>query len=186
MQGGQVQLALLHPMKVSVYTLTTIEGTTVHGNSKSMHLQPDTIFLRRTINCTGNQNQLELCHEYKLRAFALSMCKGRFGGVKGKEFICVSQINGSLSVFEQDGIIYESTLAKAAERGIPTVFCYVQRIDSFVTVSASLELECYSYQDLVQRSSDQGSAQKLGSIEATWSCCVGEFALDIDALQITK
>lgn len=135
----------------------------------------------------GNQTQLELCHEHKLRTFALSMCKGNFGGVKGKEFICVAHINGSLSVFEQDGIIYESLLEKPSERGVPTVFCYVQRIDSFVTVSASLDLECYLYQDLVQRSMmDHGVSQNQVPIEASWSSCIGEFALDIAALQITK
>lgn len=82
--------------------------------------------------------------------------------------------------------MYESGLEKCTERGIPSVFCYVQRIDSFVTVSASLELECYRYQDLVQRSTDQGTTHKLVPIEATWSCCVGEFAMDIVTLQITK
>lgn len=115
------------------------------------------------------------------------MSKGNFGGVKGKEFLCVAHINNTLSVFEQDGIVYESVLGKSSERSIPTMFCYVQRIDSFVTVSASFELECYRYQDLVQRSTDQGGlTHKALPIEPTWSCCVGEFALDIAALQKTK
>lgn len=33
LQDGQVQLALLHPMKVSVYALKRVEGTAAHGKS---------------------------------------------------------------------------------------------------------------------------------------------------------
>lgn len=115
------------------------------------------------------------------------MCSGSFGGIKGKEFICVAHINGNLSVFEQDGIMYQSSLGKTAlEHDIPSVFCYVPRIDSFVAVTASLELECYRYQDLVQRSSDQGETKMNVTIDPTWTCCVGEYALHIIVLQITK
>lgn len=171
-------------MKVSTYILNTIEGTTSHGMYFKCN---NNLFVTFICYCfKGNHHQLELCHEHKFRTFALSICKGNFGGVKNKEFICVGHINSTLSVFEQDGIVYESVLENSSERGIPTVFCYVPRIDSFVTVTASFELECYRYQDLVQTTKDQGLAHKPTPIEATWSSCVGEFALDITALQISK
>lgn len=94
----------------------------------------------------GNQSKLELCFEHKFQRFAYSFCKGSFGGVKGKDFLCIVHINSTLSMYEQDGIRYECALPSGAsnrDRNIPSVLCYIPRIDSFITVSAAYELECY-------------------------------------------
>lgn len=69
------------------------------------------------------------------------MCHGFFGGNKKREFFCVTHLDGTLTFFEQDGISFEATLFGA--RNIPSVFVYNHRIDSFLTVSASCELECF-------------------------------------------
>lgn len=89
----------------------------------------------------GDHSKLELCYEYKLSRFAFSFCKGNFGSVKTKEFFCVVHMDNSLTFFEQDSIAYECTLP--GERNIPSVFIYVPRIDSFVTVSAAYDVECF-------------------------------------------
>lgn len=86
---------------------------------------------------------MEFCYEHKFQRFAFSFCKGHFGGVKGKEFLCIVHINSSLSFYEQEGIAYQSTLP--GERNIPSVLCYVPRIDSFITISPGYELECFRY-----------------------------------------
>ncbi|KAJ6643754.1 Protein PTHB1, partial [Pseudolycoriella hygida] len=130
-EGGKCQLAILHPMKLSIYALHTTEGHALHGD----------------------QTRLELCYEYKFQRFAFSCCKGNFGGVKTKEFFCVVHMDSSLSFFEQDSIAYECILP--GERNIPSTFVYVQRIDSFITVSTAYDVECFRYQDLAQ-SSDAG------------------------------
>lgn len=52
-------------------------------------------------------------------------------------------MDSSLSFFEQDSIAYECTLP--GERNIPSVFVYVPRIDSFITVSTAYDVECFRY-----------------------------------------
>lgn len=91
----------------------------------------------------GHHSKLDLCIEYKFAKTAFSFCKGSFGGVKGKEFLCVRHLDNLLSFFEQDGIAYECKLP--GERNVPSILVYVPRIDCFVTVSFECELECYRY-----------------------------------------
>lgn len=118
-------------MKIVVYAVLVTDGVAEHGS----------------------QTKLELCFEHKFQRFAFSFCHGGFGGVKGKEFLCVVHVNSSLSLYEQEGIGYECVLpggggdsiGLGGERNVPSVLRYVSRIDSFVTVSAACELECYRY-----------------------------------------
>ncbi|KAG4078630.1 hypothetical protein HA402_015220 [Bradysia odoriphaga] len=158
-ENGKCQLAILHPMKLSIYAIHTTEGHASHGD----------------------QSKLELCYEYKFQRFAFSFCKGNFGSVKGKEFFCVVHMDSSLSFFEQDSIAYECILP--GERNIPSVFVYVQRIDSFITVSTAYDVECFRYQDLSQSSETGGKV-----IEAMWVANIGMdwMALDVTSLQLTK
>lgn len=78
---------------------------------------------------------------------AFTFCKGNFGGVKNKEFLCVMFLDGSLKFFEQDGISQNCLLA--GPRSIPAQFIYVPRTDCFIILSSSWELECYRFDVLV-------------------------------------
>lgn len=159
-------------MKVSVYGVHVVDGVAEHGA----------------------QTTLDLCFEHKFQRFAFSFCKGHFGGgVKTREFLCIVHGNSSLSFYEQDGIAYGCQLPGAissdpmavGERSIPSILRYVPRIDSFVTVSAACELECFRYQDLAHEGMNSNGT-KRSTTEASWTCCVGEFALDITVHQISK
>lgn len=140
-------------MKLSVYTITTIEG----------------------IADFGGQSKLNLLFEYHLKKSAYGVCKGSFGGVKGRDFMCVLHMDGSLKFYEHDGIAFDCQLP--GDRNIPSPIVYSSRVDSFITVSPGWEVECFRYQDITQ-SPDE--------IAPMWSYCIGETALDIAVHQISK
>uniref|UniRef100_A0A7G3AQ71 Protein PTHB1 n=1 Tax=Lutzomyia longipalpis TaxID=7200 RepID=A0A7G3AQ71_LUTLO len=151
-------LAVLHPMKLCVFWLTAVEGVAEHGA----------------------QFRLQLAYESILTKFAFSLCHGGFGGVKGKEFLCICHMDGGLKFFEQDGISYEAQLPE--ERTIPFPMKYIPRTDCFVTVAPSGFIECFKYQDLAQ-SPDNVSAQQICPF---WTFFIGEGAIDISVHQITN
>lgn len=123
----------------------------------------------------GGQSKLNLVFEYHLKKFAYCMCKGSFGGIKGREFLCVLHMDGSLRFYEHDGIVFDCQLP--GERNIPSPLVYSARIDSFITVSPAFEVECYRYQDITQSSEE---------VVPMWTYCIGETALDIAVHQMTK
>lgn len=61
--------------------------------------------------------------------------------VKGKEFICVQFLDGSLRFFEQDGIGNNCVLP--GNRTIPTSMIYCPRTDCFLLLAPNWDLECY-------------------------------------------
>ncbi|XP_058826875.1 protein PTHB1 [Topomyia yanbarensis] len=152
----KLQLAILHPMKICIYQIITVGGIADHGD----------------------HTKLQLLYEHNLSHPAFSFCRGNFGGIKGRDFMCIQHTNGSLRFFEQDGITFECNLP--GERHIPSPIHYVARIDCFVTVSPSWELECYRYQDLSEPN------ETLRKHEPIWSMCVGEYALDLNVHQISN
>jgi hypothetical protein len=91
----------------------------------------------------GEHSKLQLVHQHELNKPTFTFCKGNFGGVKGKEFICVMFLDGSLKFFEQDGISQNCILP--GNRTIPTSFVYVPRIDCFMILAPNWDLECYRY-----------------------------------------
>lgn len=155
--SGIHQLAVLHPMRLSVYSLERTEGLTEHGN----------------------QFKLNLCFEHRFNKSAFAMCHGFFGGYKAREFFCITHVDCTLSLFEQDGINYEMKLE--GDRHIPSKMIYNARTDSFLMVSSFCDLECYRYQDL---SESADSKQKI--ISPAWSICIGEYPLDIQIQQISE
>uniref|UniRef100_A0A182JSH0 Protein PTHB1 n=1 Tax=Anopheles christyi TaxID=43041 RepID=A0A182JSH0_9DIPT len=152
----RLQLAVLHPLKLCIYQIVTVDGLADHGD----------------------HTRLVTLYDHALSKPAFSMCHGPFGGVKGREFLCVQHLDGSLRFFEQDGISYERTLA--TDRNIPAPMHYLPRVDCFVTVAPSWVLECYRYQDVAE------AIESLRRQDPIWSLCVGEYALDLQVQQISN
>uniref|UniRef100_A0A182LY43 PTHB1 N-terminal domain-containing protein n=1 Tax=Anopheles culicifacies TaxID=139723 RepID=A0A182LY43_9DIPT len=152
----RLQLAVLHPTKLCIYQIVTVDGLADHGDHTLL---------------------VTLC-DHALSKPAFSLCHGPFGGVKGRDFLCVQHLDGSLKFFEQDGISYERTLA--TDRHIPSPMHYLQRVDCFVTVAPSWVLECYRYQDIAE------ALKSLRRHDPIWSLCVGEYALDLQVHQISN
>ena len=62
--------------------------------------------------------------------------------ISGKDFICVQSMDGSVSIFEQESFAFTRFLPGAL---LPGPIKYNPRVDSFVTVSSSWQIECYKY-----------------------------------------
>ncbi|XP_062550917.1 protein PTHB1 [Armigeres subalbatus] len=152
----KLHIAVLHPMKVCIYQILTLDGIADHGD----------------------HTKLLLLYEHPLGKAAFSMCHGSFGGVKGRDFLCIQHLDGSLKFFEQDGISLDCDLP--GERNIPSPILYVSRTDCFVTVSPGWELECYRYQDLSETN------VSLRRTDPIWSICIGEYGLDLNVLQVSN
>ncbi|XP_058121716.1 protein PTHB1 [Anopheles ziemanni] len=152
----RLQLAVLHPMKLSIYQIVTVDGIAEHGD----------------------HTKLVPLYDHPLTRPAFSLCHGPFGGVKGREFLCVQHLDGSLRFFEQDGISFERSLAN--DRHIPSPVHYLPRVDCFVTVAPSWTLECFRYQDISE------PIEELRRHDPIWSLCVGEYALDVNVHQISN
>ncbi|KAL8618805.1 hypothetical protein ACOMHN_000233 [Nucella lapillus] len=152
-------LAILHPRKLSVYSISAIAGTVAHGS----------------------QYKCEGLYEHILQRTAYKFCYGPFGGVKGKDFICVQSMDGTISIFEQESFAFSRFLPGAL---LPGPIKYVPRLDSFVTVSSTWRVECYKYQVLAVASDSggKGESQSIRSgkrVTFDWSFDTGEQGLDI-------
>lgn len=148
-------LAILHPQKLIIYAVITQAGIAEHGD----------------------QTRLQVIHEHPLRP-AFCMASGYFGNSKSREFLCVQFLDGALKFFEQDGISFECQLPE--DRTIPSQLLYAPRVDCFLTVSPSFDLECFRYQDLVD------SEQLKKKIVPIWSICIGEGVIDMAVHQVSK
>ncbi|KAK6166671.1 hypothetical protein SNE40_023310 [Patella caerulea] len=157
-----LQLAVLHPRKLAIYSVKAISGTVEHGQ----------------------QYQIQKLYEHNLQRTTYNFCYGPFGGIKGKDFICVQSMDGTVSFFEQESFAFSRFLPGAL---LPGPLKYVPRLDSFITVSSSWHVECYKYQSIAAASQSPGvdETQNIKSgkkIVVDWTFSIGEAALDINVI----
>nr|CAD7578040.1 unnamed protein product [Timema californicum] len=121
--GSQmVQLCVLHPRSVAVYSLVTKSGAAEHGD----------------------QNRLVLAYEHSLRRSSFCMVLGPFGGAHGRDFVCVQSLDGTLSFFEQETFAFTRFLPGFL---LPGVLVFSSRTDSFITVASNHNVESYRYRE---------------------------------------
>ncbi|XP_043920957.1 protein PTHB1 isoform X2 [Protopterus annectens] len=156
-----LHLAVLHPRKLCVYSVSGTLGNIEHGN----------------------QYQIKLMYEHNLQRTACNMTYGPFGGVKGRDLICIQSMDGMLMFFEQESYAFGRFLPGFL---LPGPLSYSCRTDAFITVSSCRQVESYKYQALaVATDADtrqEAEQQKLGSgkrLVADWVVSIGEQALDI-------
>ncbi|XP_063308140.1 protein PTHB1 isoform X2 [Pelobates fuscus] len=156
-----LHLAILHPRKLCVYSVSGTLGNVEHGN----------------------QYQIKLMYEHNLQRTACNMTYGPFGGVKGRDLICIQSMDGMLMFFEQESYAFGRYLPGFL---LPGPLSYSPRTDSFVTVSSCRQVESYKYQVLaVATDADtrkEIEQQKMTSgkrLVADWILSIGEQALDI-------
>ncbi|KAH3751560.1 hypothetical protein DPMN_186127, partial [Dreissena polymorpha] len=160
--SDKLHLAILHPRKLSVYNVAAMSGAVEHGT----------------------QYQMTLAYEHKLQRTAYNFCFGPFGQVKGRDFICVQSMDGTVSIFEQESFAFTRFLPGAL---LPGPIRYLPRLDSFVTVSSSWQLECYKYQVLAvatdSKSREESQNVKSGKkVVPDWCFNLGEQALDLSVV----
>ncbi|XP_036395450.1 protein PTHB1 [Megalops cyprinoides] len=156
-----LHLAVLHPRKLSVYSVTGTAGNVEHGV----------------------QYQLRLVYEHNLQRTACNMTYGPFGGVTGHHFICIQSMDGMLMFFEQESYAFGRFLPGFL---LPGPLSYCARTDTFITVSSTRQVESYKYETLaVATDADtrqDTEQQKKGAgkrLMADWTLVLGEQALDI-------
>ncbi|KAM5190167.1 protein PTHB1 isoform 1-T1 [Callospermophilus lateralis] len=156
-----LHLAVLHSRKLCVYSVSGTLGNVEHGN----------------------QYQLKLMYEHNLQRTACNMTYGSFGGVKGRDLICIQSMDGMLMVFEQESYAFGRFLPGSL---LPGPLAYSSRTDSFITVSSCRQVESYKYQVLAFATDadkrQETEQQKLGSgkrLVVDWALNIGEQALDI-------
>ncbi|XP_012494210.1 PREDICTED: protein PTHB1 [Propithecus coquereli] len=161
-QGTEMlHLAVLHSRKLCVYSVSGTLGNVEHGN----------------------QYQIKLMYEHNLQRTACNMTYGSFGGVKGRDLICIQSMDGMLMVFEQESYAFGRFLPGSL---LPGPLAYSSRTDSFITVSSCRQVESYKYQVLAFATDadkrQETEQQKLGSgkrLVVDWTLNIGEQALDI-------
>lgn len=88
----------------------------------------------------GNRCDLEAVYEHLLPRFPASLTTGPFGGVRGRDFLCVQCLDSTLLFYEQETPTFSLVLGN---RLLPEPIVYISRNDVFVTSNSSWSLECY-------------------------------------------
>ncbi|XP_030639011.1 protein PTHB1 [Chanos chanos] len=156
-----LHLAVLHPRKLSVYSVSGMAGNVEHGD----------------------QYQMRLVYEHNLQRTACNMTYGPFGGVTGHHFICIQSMDGMLMFFEQETYAFGRFLPGFL---LPGPLSYCARTDTFITVSSARQVESYRYETLAvatdadtRHDSEQQSKSSGKRLMADWTFVLGEQALDI-------
>uniref|UniRef100_A0A7N8XBG6 Bardet-Biedl syndrome 9 n=1 Tax=Mastacembelus armatus TaxID=205130 RepID=A0A7N8XBG6_9TELE len=154
-------LAVLHPRKLSVYSVSGTAGNVEHGD----------------------QYQLKLVYEHNLQRTACNMTHGTFGGGTGHHSLCIQSMDGMLMFFEQDSYSFGRFLPGFL---LPGPLVYNPRTDSFLTVSSARQLESYKYETLAVATEAEGRQDpdlplKPGGkrLMPDWTFVLGEQALDL-------
>ena len=110
--------------------------------------------------------QLEVAFEHDLGIGSLgtsgqhwssyNMCVGPFGGIRGKDCICVQAMDGRLSFFEGNRAAFTISLPDIL---IPGPMCYIAKLDSIVTSNSRFDVVCYNYQHLASVAASAPSAK---------------------------
>ncbi|KAJ9592376.1 hypothetical protein L9F63_015944, partial [Diploptera punctata] len=152
------QLCILHPRSVAVYSFVMKIGATEHGD----------------------QSRLVLAYEHQLRRSAFSMVLGPFGGVKGRDFLCIQSLDGTVSFFEQETFAFTRFLPGFL---LPGPLVFLPHTDSFLTVSSSWQAESYRYQALAEAGGVEDQESSSGRrLLPDWTYNLGEAALDIQVV----
>ncbi|KDO22045.1 hypothetical protein SPRG_21107 [Saprolegnia parasitica CBS 223.65] len=110
---------------------------------------------------------------------AFNMLHGPFGGAREKDHLCVQALDGRLQFFEQDRFAFLQQLPTCL---VPGPVCYAPSIDSILTATSDLHVECYRYQILATSKKavkDEKPATGSKSLHAEWRVNVGEPVLDL-------
>nr|XP_020824725.1 protein PTHB1 isoform X3 [Phascolarctos cinereus] len=163
-----LHLAVLHARKLCVYSVSGTLGSVEHGN----------------------QYQVKLMYEHHLQRIACNMTYGSFGGVKGRDLICIQSMDGMLMLFEQESYAFGRFLPGFL---LPGPLTYSSRTDSFITVSSCRQVESYKYQVLAFATDadkrEDTEQQKLGAgkrLVVDWTLNIGEQALDICVVSFSQ
>ena len=97
-------------------------------------------FVTQNASILGDQIRLVLVYEHQLQRSAFCMVLGPFGGVNGRDFVCVQSLDGTLSFFEQETFAFIRFLPGFL---LPGPLVFLPYTDSFLTVTSDRRVEMY-------------------------------------------
>lgn len=169
-QGSrELCLALLHPMKLSVYMVSAVSS----GGAV-------------------NYYSIAQAYEHKLTRPAFNFCYGPFGRAKERDYrdyICIQSLDGVLSFFEQESFAFSRMLSSSFL--VPGPLCYMPKIDSFIICTDAMTIESYRYQVLAAAADnvDQAPGREGASgkkVQVDWSTNIGEHARSIEVVRYCR
>lgn len=160
--GAHLSLAVLHPRVLVVYNVTAMKG---QGDQTSYY-------------------DLKRAYIHKLDRTAYNFCYGPFGGGHENDFICVQSMDGQLQFMEGNRHCFSRYLTDFL---CPGPICYVPSVDSLVTVTSSMEAQCYKYRMLSTSSGEKHDEMKeladsfksSRKVTTAWTSNLGEAAVHI-------
>lgn len=165
-----LSLAVLHPRKMSVYTVETTTpnamGSLEEGGSGD----------------GGKIRHYELVEHYAhdLKRMAFNFCYGPFGDNYGVDFFCIQSFDGQLSFYQQERFLFARFLTNFL---VPGPIRYFKPLDAFLTYSSEMKVECYKYKVLLasigSNEKEPSNAQGGKRLQVDWSVNVGEEVYDI-------
>nr|XP_042897192.1 protein PTHB1 [Parasteatoda tepidariorum] len=159
--SSSLQLAVLHPYKLSVFSISAVQGSVEHGT----------------------QSKLSLIYEHNLQRHAFSLTIGRFGGIQGKDMICIYCLDGTLCFFEQERFSFSRYLPNSL---LPGPTSYILKTDSFITVNG-FSVESYRFQALASATDDSNENESSGfkgkKVKPEWTYVLEDTALDIAVVE---
>ena len=99
--------------------------------------------------------------------------------MKGKDYLAVLSLDGTLSVFEQEAHTFSRFLPGFL---VPGPITYVERTDSFIIANSSFGLDCFKYQSLAVATDSKTESQEISTgrkLVSDWGFGVGEPISDI-------
>lgn len=146
--GEKTCIAILHPRKLVVYSLNP------KGSFEDQKME-ETAATKSNDKLSATYYELVKLYEHVLGIKGLhftsrGMTCGPFGGVTGKDYICVQSMDGQLAFFEQEVHAFTRYLQSCL---LPGPICYVPPTDSFVTCNSRMEIESYTYHVLASAGS---------------------------------
>ncbi|XP_074605309.1 Bardet-Biedl syndrome 9 [Brevipalpus obovatus] len=132
-----LHLAVLHPRKFSVYSISTTHGVADHGSAYN----------------------ILLLYEHSLPKSSYNFVLGPFGQIKDRDFICIQSLDGTLFFYEQESFAFSRQLPEVL---LPGPLIYLATNDSFVLSSSSWCIESYRYQVLAIARSEPNQSGPLG------------------------
>ncbi|XP_076243990.1 protein PTHB1-like [Calliopsis andreniformis] len=169
----ELRLAVLTSTKLLVYNATVADESTEDVNRCDM----------------------KIAYEHSLPRFPASLTTGPFGGVRGRDFLCVQCLDGTLLFYEQEVFAFSQVLRN---RLLPEPIVYISRNDLFVTGSSSWFLECYRYQSMAESARTKQNSENdddhspplakaaTATLEPDWSYNIGEAILDIQTVTLSS
>ncbi|KAI6661553.1 Protein PTHB1-like isoform X1 [Oopsacas minuta] len=161
-------LAILHPRKLSVYGISRAgDNIAIVDTPEGSGSHPITLLQQ---------------YEHSLQRNAANFTFGTFGGVKGRDFLCVQSMDGLLSFFEQESFAFARFLPAFL---LPGPLRYFSHSDSILTGSSRGYLESYKYQTLAVSSSEQRETpvQSGKKLRSDWEYNIGDHLLSIHPIQ---